>query len=316
MCIDQTTTVAIPPERDNITYLSKPSKKNVSDLQWLLDDIISNGKHSKKVIVYCRNVLSCSSLFSHFALELKDMDKELQERRTAMFHRSTAETNKLHVMQEFPGKDSNLRVVFATIAFGMGIDIPDVDIVVHWGAPRGLEQYAQESGRGGRDGRNAVSIVYYSGHDVAKGRCRDGVADLCRQVSCSRQILNQYFNLEGQGVTTNSKSGQCKCCSFCRKSCDCGSCVDRIFMSDPGLAEEHLGRAVFSDRQLELLKDNLLDYEECLREEDSAFCLEVSTIDEIVNNSQYLFCEEDIISLGICNHDMASDILLLIEEVN
>ncbi|XP_014674871.1 PREDICTED: ATP-dependent DNA helicase Q-like 3 [Priapulus caudatus] len=43
-------------------------------------------------------------------------------------------------------------VVFATIAFGMGVNIPDVDIVVHWGAPRGIEQFTQESGRAGRDG--------------------------------------------------------------------------------------------------------------------------------------------------------------------
>ena len=70
-----------------------------------------------------------------------------------MFHRLTADRNKDHVLSEFARSDSTLRIVFATVAFGMGIDIPDIEQVIHWGAPCGLEQFAQESGRAGRDGR-------------------------------------------------------------------------------------------------------------------------------------------------------------------
>ena len=55
-----------------------------------------------------------------------------------MFHRSTAQLNKAHVLKEFLKNDSVLRIVFATFAFGIGVDIPDVEQVVHWGAPRGL----------------------------------------------------------------------------------------------------------------------------------------------------------------------------------
>jgi hypothetical protein len=68
----------------------------------------------------------------------------LSERLVAMFHRSTADRNKDHVLSEFPRSDSTLRIVFATVAFGMGIDIPDIEQVIHWGAPCGLEQFAQE----------------------------------------------------------------------------------------------------------------------------------------------------------------------------
>jgi superfamily II DNA/RNA helicase len=59
------------------------------------------------------------------------------DRLFAMFHRSTAPSNKEHVLQEFTKTDSKLRTVFATVAFGMGVDVPDIDFVVHWGAPRG-----------------------------------------------------------------------------------------------------------------------------------------------------------------------------------
>ena len=61
--------------------------------------------------------------------------------------------------------------MFATVAFGMGVDNPDIDYVNYWGAPRGLELFAQESGRDGRNGQLSMSIVYYTGYDISKNRC-------------------------------------------------------------------------------------------------------------------------------------------------
>ena len=113
--------------------------------------------------------------------------------------------------------------MIATIAFGMGIDCPNIRRIIHFGPPSSTESYIQEVGRAGRDGLLSEAIMFH--HIGRRLEMEKEIKLYVQNIStCRRDFLFQDFdNYEHVDFGT-----KCSCCDICTLECDCEKCVSVI----------------------------------------------------------------------------------------
>ncbi|KAL3898553.1 MAG: hypothetical protein SGCHY_002668 [Lobulomycetales sp.] len=160
------------PDRPGLFYriLDKPSGNDDSAYSRLLEYIQHRVKlrgladQSMAGIVFCRTRNECDALAARLAMDLR-----LKEPTGSVFayHAGKSDSTRRQLSNTWTSSAGKARldICCATISFGMGIDRPDVDFVVHFTLPQSISAYHQESGRAGRDGRSGAECVLMFNQD-------------------------------------------------------------------------------------------------------------------------------------------------------
>lgn len=137
--------------RDNLSYVVRSADNKVGELIHILKSVPGSG------IVYVRS-----------RRQTKEIAQTLKKEglRADYFHAGLSYEDK--IFKQNAWKDDECPIIVSTNAFGMGIDKPDVRIVVHMDLPNSPEEYFQEAGRAGRDGKKSYSVILYTKSDSAK----------------------------------------------------------------------------------------------------------------------------------------------------
>jgi len=174
--------------RPNLDYEIRPKIKKEQTIKGVVKYIHDN--KGKSGIIYTLNRKTTEEL-----AELLNINGI----KAGAYHAGLDSKLRAERQDQFLNED--IQVIVATIAFGMGIDKPDIRFVIHYNIPKSLENYYQETGRAGRDGYEGKCILYYSHKDVSK------LEHFLRDKQLSEREVGMQLIDE---MVAFSESGQCR----------------------------------------------------------------------------------------------------------
>ncbi|CAI4957254.1 ATV_HP_G0107940.mRNA.1.CDS.1 [Saccharomyces cerevisiae] len=202
--------------RTNLYY--EVNKKTKNTIFEICDAVKSRFKNQTGII-YCHSKKSC---------EQTSAQMQRNGIKCAYYHAGMEPDERLSVQKAWQADE--IQVICATVAFGMGIDKPDVRFVYHFTVPRTLEGYYQETGRAGRDGNYSYCITYFSFRDIRtmqtmiqkdKNLDRENkekhlnklqqVMAYCDNVTdCRRKLVLSYFNEDFDSKLCHKNCDNCR----------------------------------------------------------------------------------------------------------
>ena len=181
------------PNKVNIYYEVAPKTDIESVLCPIVSQVSLKKRKTDRHIIFCQMYRDTTVLYEALMLQLAEKDLLLSDDNVRICEKFTGCTSpamKKNILESFTQQDGLVRIVVATVAFGMGLDSPNVRHILHWGPPEDLEQYVQETGRGGRDGAVTKCILYFSPKDLGpKHHVSAGMKMYCENTMECRRVL-------------------------------------------------------------------------------------------------------------------------------
>ena len=149
-------------ERKNLTYVVRHAEDKLGEMIHILESVPGSA------IVYVRSRKRAKEISEY--INLNSSTSETSGGASTFYHAGLDQATRDE--RQLSWQKDERRIIVATNAFGMGIDKPDVRLVIHYDCPDSIEAYFQEAGRAGRDGHRSYAVLLYNGADDRKLRRR------------------------------------------------------------------------------------------------------------------------------------------------